>query len=123
MTTYYLKLDLSPDQERMVERYNQLAPDYENLSAYECHEFDDITAELFQPTQLVLWKDTTVITWYPVNGFVKPEPGKTYLLTDGKWIEAIQYGWDNDGWGITDFLNDDRLTYFAPMPTLPTLPK
>ena len=110
MTTYYLKLDLSPDQERMVERYNELAPDYENLSAYECDEFDDLTAELFQPTQLVLWKDTTVITWYPVGGTVKPDPGTVYLVTDGRQLKT-DYGIAIDefcGW-----------CHFAPMPTLP----
>jgi len=81
-TTYYFKLELSPTQEQLVERYNKLAPDYDNLSPLELAEYDDITAELFQPTHLTLAKDTAVICWLPVNGTVPPEKYKTYLVTD-----------------------------------------
>lgn len=119
-TTYYFKLDLSPAQEQLAERYNELAPDYDNLSPDECREFDDITTVIFQPTQLLLTKDTAVICWLPVNGTVPPEKYKTYLTVDADGF-IVSAAIDYRGQWADTLDNCIYPTHYAELPTTPHL--
>lgn len=108
---YWIEL---PDKlDHLVDEYNQMTADYDNLSPEECYRYDNLSAELLSLVILHPMQDTTVIAWLPINGTILPAKGQRCLLTNGSETTTGYYERSLGQWLLRDILSA-KATHWYP---------